>query len=145
VIVLDTNIVSVLMAVDSHRDSQIVEEWLDQCGDERICATAVTQAEVAAGIAILPEGRRKQTLKLAAGEFFESMAEHMLPFNSTAAQAYGEIIGERKRQGRPVAVLDAQIGAIARSSRAKLATRNHKDFTGLGLRVVNPYEPQTWR
>jgi predicted nucleic acid-binding protein len=94
---------------------------------------------------VLPEGRRKQTLARAAGEFFESMAEQTLPFNSAAAEAYGQILGERKRQGRPVAVLDAQIAAITRCARAKLATRNDKDFTGLGLRVINPYEPQTWR
>jgi predicted nucleic acid-binding protein len=144
VIIVDTNIASVLMAGVRHTDDEVVDQWLNDCADERICVTVVTRAEIGAGIAVLPDGRRKESLVRAAGEFFESMADHTLPFNSSAADAYGQIIAERQRQGRPVTVLDAQIAAIARCAHAKVATRNDKDFQGLGLTVINPYRSATW-
>jgi predicted nucleic acid-binding protein len=42
-------------------------------------------------------------------------------------------------KGSPIAALDAQIAAIARSRRAILATRNTTDFEGCGVRLVNPW------
>lgn len=143
-IVLDTDIASVLMAGPRHSDDEAVEKWLDSCPEERVVTTVITRAEIMAGIAVLPSGHRRDKLERAAEEFFGGMAEHTLPFNWSAADAYGQIVAERQRQGMPVAVLDAQIAAIARCARAKLATRNVKDFEGLGLVLINPYDSESW-
>jgi len=39
-----------------------------------------------------------------------------------------------------VVVDDAQIAAICISRRAALSTRNTKDFEGLGITLINPWE-----
>lgn len=59
-IILDTNVVSELM---NPNGSQIVKSWADLQPIENLFTTTITQAEILYGIAILPEGRRKQKLQ----------------------------------------------------------------------------------
>jgi predicted nucleic acid-binding protein len=42
--------------------------------------------------------------------------------------------------GRPIETKDAMIAAICTAHGAKLATRNVRDFDGLDLALVNPFE-----
>jgi predicted nucleic acid-binding protein len=143
VIVLDTNIVSVLMAKDAHEDDQAVLDWLDTRVPSEVFVTVVTRAEIAYGVSALPDGKRKQTLGLAAAEFFKAMEPHTLPFGISEADKYGQIVAARKRAGRPISILDAQIAAIASCASAALATRDVSGFEGVGLRLVNPYDRKT--
>ena len=63
------------------------------------------------------------------------------PKSQQAAEVYAQIVSSRSRQGRPIAVEDAQIAAIALSADLELATRNIKDFLGIEeLKLVNPWE-----
>ena len=48
-------------------------------------------------------------------------------------------MAQRERLGQPIALADAQIAAIALAHQAVLATRNTKDFEGLGLKLLNPW------
>ena len=52
----------------------------------------------------------------------------MLPFDSTAAGHYAEVVGDRDHIGLSVDGFDAQIASICRAHGAALATRNLKDF-----------------
>ncbi len=52
----------------------------------------------------------------------------------------GKIRARRESPGRPISVQDAMIAAICLANGATLATRNVKDFEGLDLRLVNPFE-----
>lgn len=45
----------------------------------------------------------------------------------------------RRRAGRPVEPLDAQIAATCLTHDATLATRNIKDFADVGVRLVDPW------
>jgi hypothetical protein len=60
--------------------------------------------------------------------------------SEAARSAYAEIGTERPRMGRPIATLDAQIAAIARSHGAAVATRNVADFADCGIDVIDPWE-----
>jgi predicted nucleic acid-binding protein len=136
-IILDTNVISELMRPQPER---AVVRWLDARPSSSLFTTAITQAEILRGIASLPRGRRREAIASAAIRMFEDeLAGRVLPFASEAANAYAEIATTRRRRGRPISPFDAQIAAIARSTRAELATRNLDDFDGCGIDVVDPW------
>jgi len=138
-ILLDTNVLSELMRPNPNDG---VVEWLDALPDDDVWISAVTVGEIQLGLALLPEGRRKQILTGLAEEMLsEEFAEKCLPFDYQAAGEYAKIVATRSRQGRPITVEDAQIAAIALTADLALATRNTKDFMGIeGLKLINPWQ-----
>ena len=137
-ILLDTNVLSELMRPSP--EPQVVR-WLDARSELDVWISAVTVAEIRLGIALLPEGKRQKLLFDIADQMFqEDFFDQCLPFDCEAALQYALIVAERNRQGRPVSVEDAQIAAIARTAGFALATRNAKDFSGIGgLDLINPW------
>ena len=92
------------------------------------------------GIELLPDGRRKNNLFQLAHYFFTSVfIGRVLVFDSNAASAYAEISAQRQALGRPISQSDCQIAAIARSHRTAVATRNVRDFEGVGVELIDPW------
>lgn len=136
-IVLDTNVLSELMRAAP--DAAVVA-WLDRASEQAFAVTAVTVAELLTGIALLADGRRKAGLYAAAtGMLDAEFTGAVLPFDAEAAGCHAEIVAMHTRAGRPISMADAQIAAICLRHGAVLATRNGKDFGGIGLTVVNPW------
>lgn len=137
-IVFDTNVVSELM---KSPPSPAVVAWMSGLMASDLFTTTVTVAEVLYGIAILPQGRRRDQLQgQAEGTFGEDFGGRVLPFDERAAHEYANIASDRRRRGRPIPFADAQIAAIARANEATLATRNTDDFEGCGVRLINPWQ-----
>jgi predicted nucleic acid-binding protein len=138
-LVLDTNVISEIMrAVPLPR----VMEWWSKQQSGELFTTTVTMAETLYGIEILPRGKRRDSLLAEAGAVFtQDFAGRILPFDEEAAGAFAKIAAGRRAKGRPIAELDAQIAAIARSRSATLATRNTADFEDCGIRLVDPWQP----
>ena len=136
-VVLDTNVVSEMM-LDSPRREVLV--WMDGWPARELFVTAVTEAEVRTGIAYLPEGARRRDLAGAAERTLGSLfAGRVLPFDSNATRSYAEIAAGRRAAGRPISQADCQIAAIARSRGMAVATRNVQDFSGTGIKVIDPW------
>jgi len=136
-IILDTNVISEMMRASP---AAVVETWLAAQPAATIFITAVTEAELRYGVALLPAGRRRASFASELEAMLsEDFRDRILPFDSPAAAAYAEIAAERRRAGRPIAQADAQIAAIARSRGAVLATRNVADFDMKALKIVNPW------
>ena len=115
--------------------------WVAARPVQSLYTTAVAQAEILHGVALLRAGRRRNALQSAADSMFrEDFAGRVLAFDGDAARAYAGIAATRRRAGRPISQLDAQIAAIASSRGASLATRNLGDFAGCGVDLVNPWE-----
>lgn len=136
--VLDTNVLSAILG------SQPVAEvaaWLTRQPEEQLCTTSVCQAEILAGIAILPEGRKRQLLDAAArGVFEDEFDGRILPFDQVAAGHYAALFAARREAGRPTGQADLMIAAVARAHGASLVTRNVSDFEGCGVPILNPWE-----
>ena len=103
--------------------------------------SAVTQAEILTGIALLPAGKRRAALAIAAEQMFEQdFAGRCLAFDAVAARNYALIVADRTRRGLPISTEDAQIAAIALAAGLTVATRNTKDFENIdGLTLANPW------
>ena len=136
-IVLDTNVVSELM---KSAPEPSVLAWIDAMPAATVFVSAITRAEILYGIALVPEGKRRDRLERAAHTAFEAYFRgRILPFDSEAADAFAPLAAGRRQAGRPISQPDAQIVAIARSRGAELATRNVPDFEGCGVEIINPW------
>lgn len=136
--VLDTNVLSAMM---SSQPAVSVATWIADRPEEELFTASVCQAEILAGIAILPEGRRRQLLHTAALGIFEAdFSGRVLPFDQDAARHYAELYAARRQAGRPGAMADLMIAAIARANNAQLVTRNTRDFEGCGVPLIDPWE-----
>lgn len=137
-IVLDTNILSELMR--SGPDGAVLA-WMSRQSRMTLFITAITQAEILYGLALLPEGRRRDLLIAAARAMFEEdFSGRILPFDGEAARVYAEIASRRRQAGEPISQFDAQIAAITQSRGASLATRNTRDFLNCGITLINPWD-----
>lgn len=136
-ILLDTNVVSELM---KSAPEPAVMAWINAIPGAAVFVSAVTQAEILYGVALVPDGKRRQGLARASRTVFQTYFRgRVLPFDSEAAEAFAELAAARRQSGRPITQADAQIAAIARSRGAELATRNVLDFEGCGVDVINPW------
>ncbi len=136
-IVLDTNVVSELARPTP---SQTVIDWIDVHDSAELVITALTAAEVRAGVALLPSGRRKVEIGLRMEALLtETFAGYVLAFDIDSTPHYADILATRTRAGRTIGAIDAQIAAISRQHQATLATRNTTDFTDTGLDLINPW------
>jgi hypothetical protein len=136
-IVLDTNVLSESLRP---KPSSRVLEWMRSHARTALFTTAITEAEIHFGLALLPTGRRRNALEAAVALIFEAeLSGRVLPFDSAAAREYAALAANRQRAGRPMSQPDAQIAAIVRSRRATLATRNVADFDNCGFEVIDPW------
>jgi hypothetical protein len=137
-IILDTNIVSELMRPVPER---MVLQWFRSHAAEDLHVTAVTMAEILYGIELISSSRRRDVVRVAAEKMFgDVFADRILTFEDRAAHAFSQIASSRRRQGKQISGIDAQIAAIARVHGATLATRNPYVFEGCGVKLVNPWE-----
>ena len=139
-IVLDTNVLSALMRQTP--DAPVVA-WLDRQPAESVWITSITLFEARLGLALLPKGRRRQTLEAAFARLLDDDLENrVLDFDSAAATEAALLAAQRQKTGRPVDMRDTQIAGIALARRAMLATRNARHFQDLNVPVVDPWETQ---
>jgi predicted nucleic acid-binding protein len=135
VILLDTNVVSELLKAQPH---PAVEHWFMR-HEESCCLPSVAIAELAYGIAKLPDGVRKVAFQQQLSEWRIRFANRICSFDVSAALVYGDIQALARRAGRPMSVPDAQIAAIAMDQGHQLATRNISDFEATGVELVDPW------
>ncbi len=136
-IILDTNVVSEL--IKAHADPRVMS-WLGKTLSSDIHTTIITEAELRYGIAILPEGQKKQQLLSSVEfQFANAFSKRTLHFKPPCAAIYAQIMADCRKIGRPIEPLDAQIAAIAKTHNATLATRNTADFEYTGITLINPW------
>ena len=134
---LDTNVVSELMR---RVPNPAVALWAAGQPLEDLFFSAVGEAELRYGAAILPAGQRQETLVSDIERMLsEAFGNRIQPFDSGAARAYADIAARHRSAGRPVAPADCQIAAIARSRSMAVATRNVRDFEDADIKVVDPW------
>ncbi len=135
--VIDTNVASELMRPEPAAE---VAAWIGGRDAEDMYLTAVNEAELLYGVAIMPAGKRRDALEAAIIRWLGlGFGGRILPFDSAAARSYAEIAAERRQAGRPLGEADCQIAAICRARGARLVTRNARDFEGTGVSVIDPW------
>ena len=137
-ILIDTNVISELMLPDPDKT---VLAWFGEQDTETLFLSAVTEAELRRGAAIMRESKHQVLLTAAINRMITvRFPDRVLPFNSASAQAFADIFTDRRKAGRTISLFDCLIAATARSFGAAVATRDTAGFADCGIEVINPWQ-----
>jgi toxin FitB len=135
---LDTNVLSETMRP---RPAAAIAAWMRAQPLRSLFTAAICQAEILAGIAVLPAGRRRRELEaMATAIFSQDFDGRILPFDVRGANAYAELFAARRQMGRPVETPDLMVAATARAHGAAVVTRDRGGFEDCGLTLIDPWE-----
>lgn len=137
-IVLDTNVVSEVLSRGGI-DPRVLG-WLNAQEPASLFLSTIVFAELWFGAQLVREPVRREGLLQAIARIRSEYSGRILVFGETASELYGRITAARQLAGRPIETKDAIIAAICMAHDATLATRNVRDFAGLDLALVNPFE-----
>lgn len=137
-ILLDTNVVSEPLRPEP--EARVIE-WIDAQPLETLCLSAITVAELRAGVAMLPTSKRRNRLH-------ENLEKQVLPLftgrvlalDLACTQAYAKLMAKARAAGLAIATADGYIAATAASNGLTVATRDTSPFKAAGAAVVNPWE-----
>ncbi|WP_419842961.1 PIN domain-containing protein [Candidatus Poriferisodalis sp.] len=135
--VLDAHVISELIRAEP---DPVVAAWVASQAPTSLFLTAVNEAELRFGVAIMPAGARRDAIEAAIDDILRRhFADRILVLGSRAAAAYAALAARQRAAGRSVQQLDIQIAAIAVTHNMALATRNVADFAGLDLELIDPW------
>ena len=132
---LDTNIVSELLRQQPNPN---VINWLQANADD-VALTSPTVMELRYGARRMPLGRNRTSLVAKLDALLAGFGDRILPFDAVAADIAGRLRAEHEAAGRTLPLADCLIAATCLAHGAILASRNIKDFEGLGVELVDPF------
>lgn len=116
-----------------------VIQWLRD-HDQDLFLSAITIGEIKKGIELYPDGRKKAELTAWFEGLLGDFEDCVLPFTQTEALAWGILYAKSQKAGRKPPSLDSLNAAIAFHHGFTLVTRNEADYTGTGVRIINPWK-----
>lgn len=102
--------------------------------------SVVVVHELEFGILRLDPGRRRDRYRDTLSAHLARYGDRLLPVGRREAVLAAEMRARAASTGRVVHVADALIAGTAKANDLAVATRNVRDFEGLGVEVVNPWE-----
>lgn len=137
-ILLDTNVISEPQRRDPHAG---VLEWIDAQALETLYLSVITVAELRAGIALIPAGKRRDSLhENLEKRLLPMFANRVLSFDMACTTAYAGLLAKSRAAGLTVETADAFIAAIALANGFAVATRDTRPFETAGVNVINPWK-----
>ena len=136
-ILLDTSVVSEPPRPEP--DTAVIA-WIDAQPLETLFLSAITVAELRAGVALLPAGKRRSGLQQNLEKrVLPLFAGRVLPFDLACTPAYAELMAKARATGVTIATADGYIAAIATTNGFAVATRDTGPFEAAGTAVINPW------
>ena len=137
-ILLDTNVIT---EPQRREPNARVLEWIDAQALETLYLSAITVAELRAGIALMPAGKRRDSLHgNLEKRLLPMFANRVLSFDMACTKAYAELLAKCRAAGFAVETADAFIAAVALANGFAVATRDTRPFEAVGVNVINPWQ-----
>jgi toxin FitB len=135
---LDTNVPSELVRPQPEAK---VKTWVAAQDLDTLFISSVSFGELRKGIILRSLGKRRAELEAwIETDLSMLFSGRILPVTRSVAERWGVLEARRQLAGRPLNVPDGMIAATALEHGLTLVTRNRKDFDGLGVTLLNPWE-----
>ena len=135
---LDTTIISALMRSLQRRDPHIAA-WIATVDASDLGTSALVVREVWDGIVKVQRDHRKAAQAAVyarqVADLFDTFDERILPVSRAVAEMWAALLPGHSKHS-----MDAGIAATARVHGLVMVTRNMKDFMGLGVPVLDPFQ-----
>jgi predicted nucleic acid-binding protein len=135
---LDTNIPSEMIRT---RPDPRVDAWVSAQEDAVLHLSVITIGELRKGITVLPKGKRRSRLQdWLEGEVLPLFTGRILPVTQAIADRWGVLSAQRQVAGRPLSMADGILAATALEHGLTMVTRNVRDYEGLGVEILSPWD-----
>lgn len=136
-VLIDTNVLS---EVRRRAPDPNVLAWLDGLDEDRAFISVASIAELRRSVALMDDGRRRAALAAwLANDLPARFAGRILTIDSKIAERWGDLMAQAQKSGFALSAMDGFFAATALSNALLLATRNTKDFVGLGVPLFDPW------
>ena len=130
---LDTNVVSELRRQRPHG---AVIAWLQSADDKDLYLSAVTLAEIQAGIEITRDQDPQRANELEEWQDKVAATYNILDLDGKAFGTWAKLMHKKS----DTLYEDAMIAAIAKVNHLTVVTRNITDFSGFDIHLLNPFD-----
>jgi toxin FitB len=115
-----------------------VAAWFEATPGTALHVSVLTLGELRKGVEALRDRARQERLRvwleIELPQWFDT---RVLPIDLAVAERWGRLLAAA---GRPLPAVDSLLAATALDRGLRLVTRNVRDFEGLGLEIVDPWE-----
>lgn len=116
-------------------------DFVGRAGRENLFLSVMTIGEISKGISLLPVSHKRAALENWLNiDLRLWFAGRILPVTEVIAARWGNLAAAAKKQGITLAVVDGVIAATAVEHNLTLVTRNTKDYAGLGISLLSPWD-----
>lgn len=134
-ILIDT---CILAELRKPKGSHSIRIALAPFDDEDLFLSVLTIGEIAKGIALLPESRKKHELITWITGLEQQFSERILPINRNISLMWGELTARAKTEGIIIPACDGLIAATALYHGLHIMTRNIRHFKPTGAFIIDP-------
>jgi toxin FitB len=139
---LDTNVLSEFNR--RGEPNPLVKQWLSATPLESLHVSVITLAEILLGIELLPQSKRRAQLEAwFNGDLQTWFRQRVLPVDAPVIHVWASLTANRQLKGRPLPNFDGLLAATALHYGLTLVTHNVKDFAGLSISLLDPWEHAT--
>lgn len=135
-VLLDT---CVLSELQRPRGDARVRERVEELAVGDLFLSAITLGELAKGVALLVDGRRKQELASWLAGLERRFDEQILPVDREIARTWGELTARAQTAGIQISSTDGPIAATALNHGLHVMTRNTRHFSATGALILDPW------